>query len=97
MLFRSETGVYLAVSPDRRQVFVTGHPEYDAQTLDNEFRRDINAGLNPAIPVNYYLNNDPQNIPLCTWKSHAYLLFANWINYYVYQNTPYDLETMRKK
>ena len=92
-----ETGVYLAVSPDRRQVFVTGHPEYDAQTLDNEFRRDINAGLNPAIPVNYYLNNDPQNIPLCTWKSHAYLLFANWINYYVYQNTPYDLETMRKK
>jgi len=91
-----ETGVYLAVSPDRSQVFVTGHPEYDAQTLDNEYRRDINSGLNPSIPVNYYPNNDPQNVPLCTWKSHAYLLFANWINYYVYQNTPYDLETKRK-
>ena len=79
-----------------KNIFITGHPEYDAQTLDNEYRRDINAGLNPSIPVNYYPNNDPQNVPLCTWKSHAYLLFANWINYYVYQNTPYDLETKRK-
>ncbi len=86
-----ETGVYLAVSPDRSQVYVTGHPEYDANTLDNEYRRDVNANLNPAVPENYYPNNDPQNQPSCTWKSHGYLLYANWINYYLYQNTPFDI------
>lgn len=90
-----ETGVYLAVSPDRRQVYVTGHPEYDAQTLDNEYRRDINANLNPAVPENYYPNNDPANQPQCTWRSHGYLLFANWLNYYLYQNTPFDITQKR--
>ena len=89
------TGVYLAVSPDRRQVYVTGHPEYDANTLDNEYRRDINAGLNPVIPENYYPNNDPSNVPLCTWRSHGFLLFSNWLNYYVYQATPFDLNAKR--
>ncbi len=92
-----ETGVYIAVSPDRSQVFVTGHPEYDALTLDNEYRRDIKAGLNPAVPVNYYPGDDPRNPPPCTWRSHSYMLFANWINYYVYQSTPYDLESLRQK
>ena len=90
-----ETGVYLAVSQDRRQVFVTGHPEYDAQTLDNEYRRDINAGLNPQMPVNYYPNNDPSNNPLCTWRSHGNLLFSNWLNYYLYQRTPFDVNENR--
>ena len=90
-----ETGVYLAVSQDRRQVFVTGHPEYDAQTLDNEYRRDINAGLNPQMPVNYYPNNDPSNNPLCTWRSHGNLLFSNWVNYYLYQRTPFDVNENR--
>src|SRR5574344_27242 len=89
------TGVYLAVSPDRRQVYVTGHPEYDAQTLDNEYRRDLNAGISPTIPENYYPNNDPENTPLCSWRSHGYLLFANWLNYYLYQTTPFDLNKNR--
>ncbi len=89
------TGVYLAVSPDRRQVYVTGHPEYDANTLDNEYRRDINAGLNPRIPENYYPDNNPENPPHCTWRSHGYLLFANWLNYYLYQATPFDIKAKR--
>lgn len=92
-----ETGVYLAVSPDRRQVYVTGHPEYDAQTLDNEYRRDMNAGINPEIPANYYPNNNPVNTPLCTWRSHGNLLFSNWLNYYLYQITPFDLNESRAK
>lgn len=87
----AETGVFLAVSPDRRQVFVTGHPEYDAVTLDNEYRRDINAGLNPQIPENYYPNNDPEQTPKCAWRSHGNLLYSNWLNYYLYQITPFNL------
>lgn len=86
-----EIGVYLAVSPDSKQVYVTGHSEYDADTLHNEYIRDLNAGINPKIPVNYYKNDDPSNKPKTTWQSHGYLLFSNWINYYVYQNTPYQL------
>ena len=86
-----EVGVYLAVSPDGRQVYVTGHAEYDADTLHNEYVRDMNAGLNPHIPVNYYRNDDPKNTPRATWRSHGYLLFSNWLNYYVYQATPYIL------
>jgi homoserine O-succinyltransferase len=89
-----EVGVYLAVSPDRRQVYVTGHAEYDADTLHNEYMRDLKAGINPAIPVNYYRNNDPTIPPKATWRSHGFLLFSNWLNYYVYQATPYDLEVL---
>ncbi|MGN1394741.1 MAG: homoserine O-succinyltransferase [Succinivibrionaceae bacterium] len=88
-------GVYLAVSSDRRQVYVTGHPEYDANTLDNEYRRDLNANLNPKLPVNYYPKDDPSIIPICSWRSHGYLLFANWLNYYLYQTTPYDFTEQR--
>lgn len=88
-------GVYLAVSPDRRQIYVTGHPEYDANTLDNEYRRDLNAGLNPNIPCNYYPKDDPSNSPICSWKSHGYLLFSNWLNYYLYQITPFELNTKK--
>lgn len=86
-----QAGVYLAATKDKRNVFVTGHPEYDALTLHNEYVRDCNEGLNPCIPLNYYHNDDPQNIPKASWRSHGHLLFANWLNYCVYQQTPYDL------
>lgn len=85
---------YLFASKDKRIAFVTGHPEYDANTLAGEFFRDVEAGLNPVVPHNYFPNNDPQNTPRATWRSHGNLLFANWLNYYVYQITPYDLRNM---
>ncbi|WP_445401461.1 homoserine O-succinyltransferase MetA [Zobellella sp. An-6] len=87
-------GVYLAVSPDRRQVFVTGHPEYDADTLHQEYMRDLSAGIEPKMPENYYPGNNPDNAPRATWRSHGHLLFSNWLNYHVYQLTPYDLSTL---
>lgn len=86
-----EVGVYLAVSPDRRQIFVTGHSEYDPDTLRNEYFRDLAAGINPNIPVNYFKNDDPNEEPVVTWRSHGSLLYSNWLNYYVYQMTPYEL------
>ncbi|QIL86423.1 homoserine O-succinyltransferase [Vibrio sp. HDW18] len=85
-------GVYLAATKDKRNVFVTGHPEYDALTLHHEYVRDLGAGLNPALPINYYPNDNPDNKPCASWRSHGHLLFANWLNYCVYQQTPYDLE-----
>ncbi|WP_105902203.1 homoserine O-acetyltransferase MetA [Vibrio gangliei] len=87
-----DAGVYLAATKDKRHVFVTGHPEYDANTLHNEYVRDLGEGLDPAIPVNYYPNDNPDNAPIASWRSHGHLLFANWLNYCVYQQTPYDLE-----
>lgn len=88
------TGAYLFASKDKRLVFVTGHPEYDALTLATEYHRDINAGLNPSIPVNYFPDNNPTRQPRASWRSHGYMLFSNWLNYYVYQITPYDLRHM---
>ncbi|MCI6939308.1 homoserine O-succinyltransferase [Succinivibrio sp.] len=85
-----EIGLYLGVSPDKKQVYVSGHPEYDLMTLSDEYHRDLEANLQPEIPVNYYPNNDPNKSPLCTWRGHSSLLFANWLNYYVYQETPFD-------
>jgi homoserine O-succinyltransferase len=87
-----EAGVYLASSKDMRHVFATGHPEYDATTLHNEYIRDIGEGLEPSMPVNYYPDNNAENKPRATWRSHGHLLFSNWLNYCVYQQTPYDLE-----
>lgn len=84
-----EAGVFLASSQDCSQVYVTGHPEYDVGTLADEYRRDLNAGKNPAIPKNYFPNDDPSLQPRCTWRSHGALLFSNWVNY-VYQKTPYE-------
>ena len=72
-------------------IFVTGHPEYDRMTLDKEYRRDRGKGLDTAIPVNYYPDDDPDNKPLLHWRSHANNLYTNWLNYYVYQLTPYDI------
>lgn len=86
-----ESGMYLGVSSDRRQVYVTGHPEYDATTLKDEFLRDSAAGLKPQIPAHYFRNDDPAEEVAMTWRSHASILFANWLNYYVYQITPFEL------
>lgn len=90
-----EAGVYLIRSRDNKQVFVTGHAEYDWDTLKNEYERDLNLGLNIDVPANYYPGNDPGNKPLVRWRGHANLLFCNWLNYYVYQETPFDLEDIK--
>jgi homoserine O-succinyltransferase len=86
-----ETGVYIAGTKDGKHIFVTGHSEYDACTLKYEYDRDVNKGLKVAVPKNYYPNDDPTKEPLVSWRAHANLLFSNWLNYYVYQETPYDL------
>lgn len=85
-----EAGVYLVSACNNRQVFVTGHSEYDAGTLDFEYRRDSEKGLNPKIPINYYPNDDPSQEPRVTWRSHANLFMTNWLAD-VYQKTPFDL------
>lgn len=89
-----EAGIYIVVDKDRRNVYVTGHSEYSCSTLANEYHRDIKRGLNPNVPKNYFLNDDPTTIPIMSWKSHANLLFANWLNHIIYQNTPYDLSEL---
>lgn len=88
-----EAGVYIAASKDGKQIFVTGHSEYDAYTLKWEYDRDVAKGLDVALPKNYFPNDDPARTPLNLWRSHANLLFSNWLNYYVYQETPYELKT----
>ena len=85
-----EAGVFLVIAEDGRQIFVMGHPEYDRVTLDKEYRRDKDKGLPIAMPVNYYPNNDDTQKPLLQWRSHGNLLYFNYLNYYVYQTTPYD-------
>ncbi|AUG57119.1 MAG TPA: homoserine O-succinyltransferase [Ruminiclostridium sp.] len=92
-----EAGVYLVASKDGRRVFVTGHPEYDALTLKTEYDRDIQRGLDIKVPKNYFPDDDPNNMPIVTWRGHANLLFSNWLNYYVYQETPYDLSKIGNK
>ena len=91
-----EAGVLLVMNQDGSQIFVQGHPEYDRMTLDSEYHRDLGRGMNPTIPVNYYPNDDDTREPLVTWRSHANLLYANWLNYMVYQTTPYDLKEIRE-
>ncbi|WP_416305860.1 homoserine O-succinyltransferase MetA [Neptunicella sp. SCSIO 80796] len=89
------TGAHIVASKDKRLVFVTGHPEYDPDTLDQEYQRDQREGLNPSLPESYYLNDDPAQPPMVTWRSHGTLLYTNWLNYYVYQTTPYDLSDIK--
>ena len=84
-----EAGPYLIIGDEGKNIFVTGHPEYDILTLDKEYKRDLAKGLNPDIPVNYYPDNDPSKTPIKSWRCHANTLYANWLNYYVYQITPY--------
>ena len=89
-----DAGVYIIATKGGRQVFVTGHSEYDPLTLKNEYDRDYNLGKEIAIPKNYYPNDDPTKDPIVRWRSHANLLFSNWLNYYVYQSTPYDINSI---
>ena len=90
-----EAGVYIVVSNDHKQIFVTGHSEYDAYTLKQEYDRDVAKGLSIDIPKNYFQNDDPSMPPRTTWRSHANLLFSNWLNYYVYQKTPFSLDDIK--
>lgn len=86
-----EAGVFLVMSRDGRQIFVQGHPEYDRMTLHYEYERDREKGLDPEIPCHYYEKDDPSQIPVLTWRNTSNTLYTNWLNYYVYQVTPYDL------
>lgn len=86
-----DAGVYMVMARNGRQFFITGHSEYSPDTLDTEYRRDLSKGLPIEVPKNYYRDNDPDKGPLVRWRSHANLLFTNWLNYFVYQETPYDL------
>lgn len=86
-----EVGVLLAIAEEGRQIFVMGHPEYDRMTLDNEYKRDLGKGLPIAVPRNYYPGDDPTQRPLLQWRAHSNNLYSNWLNYYVYQVTPYEL------
>lgn len=89
-----EVGVYIVANLARRQFFITGHAEYDPYTLKNEYERDLCAGLNPQVPKNYFPGDDPTLEPVVKWRSVAHLLFANWLNYYVYQETPYEINSI---
>lgn len=92
-----EAGVYIIASKDNSKIFVTGHSEYDALTLKEEYERDLEAGKNVSIPMNYFPGDDPKKNPLLTWRGHSNLLFSNWLNYYVYQETPYDVNKLGDK
>lgn len=85
-----EVGVFLTIADAGRQIFVMGHPEYDRMTLHNEYKRDVDKGLTIDIPKNYYPGDDPEKRPLLQWRAHSNNLYSNWLNYYVYQVTPYD-------
>ena len=91
-----EAGVFALSTKKGRQIFITGHPEYDAETLGREYWRDVNAGKSIEIPKNYYPNNDPNQVPVSTWRSSANLLYCNWLNYFVYQTTPFDLQKIKE-
>ena len=91
-----KAGVHIVSTEGGRQFFIMGHAEYDALTLDSEYRRDINSGVEIEIPENYYPDDDPSKAPLVTWRAHGNLLYTNWLNYFVYQSTPYDLKTLKK-
>ncbi len=88
----AETGVYAVTTKNGRQIFITGHSEYDADTLKTEYLRDLSQGKPITVPVNYFPNDDPTKPPIVSWRGHAHLLFSNWLNYFVYQSTPYDIK-----
>ncbi|MDO4481203.1 MAG: homoserine O-succinyltransferase [Bacillota bacterium] len=89
-----EAGVYAAEVGGGKQIFIMGHPEYDPFSLKNEYDRDVNLGLDINIPMNYYPNDDPSRTPEVRWRAHANLLYTNWLNYFVYQTTPYDISSL---
>jgi len=90
-----KAGVHIVVSKGGKQIFVTGHSEYDDVTLSQEYYRDIDKGMDIAVPENYFPDNDPKKSPMVKWRAHANLLFSNWLNYHVYQATPYDINEIR--
>jgi len=90
-----ETGVYAISTNNGKQIFITGHSEYDVDTLKNEYLRDKEKGLDIDVPKNYFPNDDPTKEPIVSWRSHANLLYSNWLNYFVYQTTPYDIDTIK--
>lgn len=92
MASSEQAGVYAISTDEGHQIFITGHSEYDALTLDKEYRRDKDAGLPISVPVNYYPDDDDTKAPIVSWRSCAHMLFANWLNYFVYQTTPYDIK-----
>jgi homoserine O-succinyltransferase len=90
-----ETGVYAVTTKNGRQIFITGHSEYDADTLKNEYLRDLSQGKPIKMPVNYFPNDDETQPPMVSWRGHAHLLFSNWLNYFVYQSTPYNINEVK--
>ena len=92
LAYSEEIGSNIVVSKDERQIFISGHLEYNPLTLKTEYERDIAKGLNIEVPKNYFPNDDPKADPVIRWRAHASLLFSNWLNYYVYQATPFDWE-----
>ncbi len=91
-----EAGVYAIATAEGKQIFITGHSEYDANTLANEYFRDLNEGKPIEVPKNYFPDDNPENEPIVSWRSHANLLYSNWLNYFVYQTTPYDIKDINK-
>lgn len=91
-----KAGIYAVLTENGKQVFITGHSEYDANTLNDEYVRDLSKGLPIDIPENYFEDDDPNKSPKVTWRSHAHLLYSNWLNYFVYQTTPYDITEINK-
>jgi homoserine O-succinyltransferase len=94
MSVSNEAGVFAVKSEDNRQFFITGHPEYDADTLALEYARDVKKGLSIEVPKHYFPGGDPSKTPVAIWRAHGQLLYTNWLNYYVYQSTPYDLDAI---
>ena len=90
-----DSGIYIVMGNGGREFYITGHSEYSANTLDFEYKRDLQKGLPVAIPENYYKNDNPEEGPVVRWRSHANLLFTNWLNYFVYQETPYDIRDIK--
>ena len=97
LAYSDEAGVTMLKTKDSRQFFMTCHPEYDSDTLAKEYYRDLDKGMNPKIPVNYFPDDDPDKKPVVNWRSTGQLFFSNWLNYYVYQSTPYDLRKLDEK
>ncbi len=91
-----DAGVYIITDKNERRFFITGHSEYDADTLQKEYTRDVNKGLDIKVPCNYFPDDDPKKDPKVLWRSHANLLYSNWLNYFVYQTTPYDIKTISR-
>ncbi len=89
-----EAGIHLISTENGREIYIMGHPEYDKESLQNEYIRDTNRGINPALPKHYYYNDNPEDGIIFRWRSHGCLMFSNWLNYYVYQDTPFDLTSL---